>query len=279
MLTPQQRAAVMTEVPTQEQWRIILDVPQANRPWLTDEEAEIAAVVTVRSLRTLQAEGLIRADKASVGKPGVGRRMWRKDMVYFAAVAGELMRQFDWSIAKASAILRMLLLGGDLKGAVQPLVFDALSDPVDPPEEPVAKMIRREKRDWFLSIHDARFVFLKVPKATCKMVGAVRQEFPIAAFSGDAVVPVSFQLEDDDVFEGVAARVGRPEAERLRSEVQVCRSAYSHSRAGVWVDLSMPIRAAARRMKGLEVRFADDVALNVLQNSLLDSLSAKDGNP
>jgi len=237
-----------------EEWIRIFATDARDRQWKTDEEAAAAACVSVRTLRTLQAQKLITAEKAPTGEPGGWRRMWADNDVAIAALAGETSVRLGWSIAKAARAIRNFSENAKLLLIEQSKEYgkDTLGRVV----------IGQMPSDWFLSVHDNLAVVITVPdQKTAAAVGATTTLFPFGVIVCDEVLPVLYVLENSGAsLDGFIRKYGAEIASSPLIIAKCARIVATNSRVTSLLNISMPIRAACARMRGLEVEHADDGA-------------------
>lgn len=232
-------------------WMAIMDAPVSRRPWLTDGEACTAADTTVRTLQMLQTEGAIRSTKVQKSCGGF-RRVWGTDMMYLAAVAGDLIAQFDLSIAKAAAVLKLI----DGRN-IRPMVFDSVSGWTNDATD------CRQKDDWILSIYDREFASITTSQATAKRLRVMIRdtdtqqdavEFPIGIISGETAIRVMYELESRDAFNAYADEHGRDKAFLHGDILTACKASMNEAVSCMWCNLSMSIRKASRRIGVFDVK-------------------------
>lgn len=245
-----------------EEWIRIFATDARNRHWKTDEEAAAAACVSVRTLRTLQSQKLITAEKAPTGEPGGWRRMWADNDVAIAALAGETGVRLGWSVAKTARALRNF--SDDAK-----LLLIEQSNKYD--QSVLGKMmIRKMPADWFLSVHDNLAIIITVPdQETAAAVGATTPEFPFGVIVSDEVFPVLYVLENSgDALGDLIRKHGKQRFASHLIIAQCARIVAASTRVTSLINISMPIRAACARMRGLEVEYADDGAKRFIEEHL-----------
>lgn len=246
-----------------EEWIRIFATDARVRHWKTDEEAAAAACVSVRTLRTLQAQKLITAEKAPTGEPGGWRRMWADNDVAIAALAGEVNVLLGWPVAKAS---RALI---NLSENSRALLIEQSKEYGK--DAPGRVAIGQMESDWYLSVHNNLAVHITVPdKKTAEAVGATTITFPFGVIVGDEMFPVIYVLENSSAALNVF--IEKHGAEKASSPLIIAKCARivaTNSRVTSLLNMSIPIRAAFARMRGLEVEYADEGALRFITENLV----------
>lgn len=231
------------------------DLAGVEARMLDDAEAETASGVPVPSLRVLQGTGAIRSEKI-VKFHGGFRRMWPENEVLKASIAAALSEYFSWNIRLvASAMAR----GGEggLWDAVA-LISLAVADRSEPmlPED---KVMLFEERDIFVDLIDRKFLFLRVPSEFLPFAG-----YPIPNILLGMVMKDSFQ----NMSSAVLSKEGREMAMRMFGEEKTDKLVKIHrlvmavqknyiSKASI--NLSIQVRAAWRRIYGMEVKFPHQI--------------------
>lgn len=217
-----------------------------------DAEAVAASGMPLPSLRVLQAAGAIQARKTP--KPHGGfRRLWREEDILIAAVGAAICTHFAWNIRIAAEVM----------SKTRPGTWSAQASAIAGTMTPDASsLMRSTEDDWHLDLIDRRFLFLRLPPLVATL-------FPDAPpgqrnlLLGLATSKDTFQLIPWSVGfpAGRSALARKLPAEQVENAVRVYRVAmacHAHALSTASINISLPARAAWRRLRGLDVRFLQD---------------------
>ena len=217
-----------------------------------DTEAMAASGMPVPSLRVLKTAGAIQAQKTPKEHGGF-KRMWREEDVLIASIGAALGEHFAWNIR----------IVAEAMAKTRPGTWSALTAPIAETMSPDAgSLIRRTEDDWYLDLIDRKFLFLRIPPLASVV-------FPdIAAgetnlILGWATSKHTFQMLPWSLghAEGRArlAKITSPDqtatAERFYKFAML---AHTNALSTASINISMQVRAAWRRLHGLDAHFLQD---------------------
>jgi len=217
-----------------------------------DAEAVAASGMPLPSLRVLQAAGAIQAQKTPKEHGGF-KRMWREEDVLIASIGAAISEHFAWNIrivAEAMAKTRpgtWAALTGSIAGTISP---DA------------GALIRSSEDDWYLDLIDRKFLFLRVPPHYAGL-------FPDAP-PGETDLIIGCATSKDR-FQMLPWLLGHPEgrtklsANTSPAQITTAERIYklaiatrTNALSTASINISMQVRAAWRRLHGLDARFFQD---------------------
>lgn len=221
----------------------------------SDAETEAASGLPVPSLRVLQAAGAIRANKEPRSHGGF-RRSWTEAEVLKAAIGAAMSEHFAWNIRITGEALARARAG-----TWDALITIAIAD-LDQGTSRKASIITASEHDWYLDLIDRKFLFLRVPKVATTIL-------PGAPF-GQTDLPIGFATAKDS-FQilpwSLGARAGRAEVEKLMGKAamkpillayKLAMAAHGNFLSKASINASIQVRAAWRRLHGLDARFVQD---------------------
>lgn len=220
-----------------------------------DAEIETASGLPVPSLRALQAAGALRAQKEPKTHGGF-RRSWAESEVLKAAIGAAISEHFAWNIR----------ISGEALAKTRPGTWDALTTiaiaDLDQGASRKASVITASEHDWYLDLIDRKFLFLRIPKVATALL-------PDANF-GQTDLPLGFATSKDS-FQlmpwSLGTKAGRAQVEKLvgNAAMESILLAYKFAMAAhgnflsrASINASMQVRAAWRRLHGLEARFVQE---------------------
>ncbi len=217
-----------------------------------DAEAVAASGMPLPSLRVLQAAGAIQAQKTPKEHGGF-KRMWCEEDVLIASIGAAISEHFAWNIR----------IVAEAMAKTKPGTWAALTDSIAETMSPDAgALIRSSKDDWHLDLIDRKFLFLRVP--------------PLAAMLFHDAPPRETNLilgyaTSKDTFQMLPWLAGSPQglaklskasspaqdtaAERIYKLAMATRA---NALSTASVNISMQVRAAWRRLHGLDAHFLQD---------------------
>jgi len=217
-----------------------------------DAEAVAASGMPLPSLRVLKTAGAIQAQKTPKAHGGF-KRMWRAEDVLIASIGAAMSEHFAWNI-------RIVAEG---MAKTRPNTWSALTTSIAgtiSPDE--GALIRKTEHDWYLDLVDRKFLFLRVPPLTTLL------SFDAAFGQTDLVLGWA---TSKDTFQMLPWSLGHAEgrwrlaqnispddiatAERLYNFAML---AHANALSTASINISMQVRAAWRRLHGLDVRFVQD---------------------
>lgn len=217
-----------------------------------DAEAVAASGMPLPSLRVLQAAGAIQAQKTPKEHGGF-KRMWREEDVLIASIGAAISEHFVWNIRIVAEAMAKTRPG--TWAALTALIAGTIS-PEDGP------LVRSTPDDWYLDLIDRKFLFLRVPP----LFATIFHDAP----PGKADLIIGYATSKD-TFQMLPWLLGSPEgrsklakitspaqattAERIY-KLAIATRANALSTASI--NISMQVRAAWRRLHGLDAHFLQD---------------------
>jgi hypothetical protein len=211
-----------------------------------------ASGMPLPSLRVLQAAGAIQAQKTPKEHGGF-KRMWREEDVLIAAIGAAISEHFAWNIR----------IVAEAMAKTRPGTWSALTasiaGTISPEEGP---LVRSTPDDWYLDLLDRKFLFLRVPP----VFATIFHDAP----PGKADLIIGYATSKD-TFQMLPWLAGSPQglvklskasspaqaaaAERIY-KLAIATRASALSTASI--NISMQVRAAWRRIHGLDAHFLQD---------------------
>jgi hypothetical protein len=230
--------------------------PIAETPLFGDQETIAASGVPLPSLRVLQAAGAIRAEQMPKHHGGF-RRMWPEEDVLKAAIAAALGEHFAWNIRLVATVM----------AKVQPPLWSALiAAAANELQQADARTLRRtfvvmSELDWYAELIDRKFMFLKAPEiTTLSLPGWTpgRTELLQGILETDTFTGISWQLATPRGRKLARETLGEDKAQQLAQLYKVAVVSHGNFLSKATINLSLQVRAAWRRLHGLESRFAQE---------------------
>ena len=217
-----------------------------------DAEAVAASGMPLPSLRVLQAAGAIQAQKTPKEHGGF-KRMWREEDVLIASIGAAISEHFAWNIR----------IVAEAMAKTRPGTWAALTASIAETISPDAgALIRSTEDDWYLDLIDRKFLFLRVPP----LFATIFHDAP----PGKADLIIGYATSKD-TFQMLPWLAGSPQglaklskasspaqataAERIY-KLAIATRANALSTASI--NISMQVRAAWRRLHGLDAHFLQD---------------------
>lgn len=217
-----------------------------------DAEAVAASGMPLPSLRVLQAAGAIQAQKTPKEHGGF-KRMWREEDVLIASIGAAISRHFAWNIR----------IVAEAMAKTRPGTWSALTasiaETISPGEGP---LVRSTPDDWYLDLIDRKFLFLRLPP----LFATIFHDAP----PGKSNLIIGYATSKD-TFQMLPWLAGSPQglaklskapspaqataAERIY-KLAIATRANALSTASI--NISMQVRAAWRRLHGLDAHFLQD---------------------
>lgn len=227
---------------------------EPSGPRLHGDAAAVAASgMPVPSLRVLQGAGAIQAEKSPKFHGGF-KRMWREEDVLIAAIGAAISEHFAWNIR----------LVAEAMSKTRPGTWRALAEAIASamPAEERAVVIRATEHDWHLDLIDRKFLFLRIPPlATALALDTAFGQTDLIL--GWATSKDTFQMLPWSLGHGpgrarladTAGGAAVASAERL---YRIAMAAHGNALSRSSINISMQVRAAWRRLHGLDARFFQD---------------------
>ncbi|WP_131725588.1 hypothetical protein ACTTAF_17475 [Rhodobacter capsulatus] len=217
-----------------------------------DAEAVAASGMPLPSLRVLQAAGAIQAQKTPKEHGGF-KRMWREEDVLIAAIGAAISEHFAWNIR----------IVAEAMAKTRPGTWSALTasiaGTISPEEGP---LVRSTPDDWYLDLIDRKFLFLRVPP----LFATIFHDAP----PGKADLIIGYATSKD-TFQMLPWLLGSPEGRsklaKITSPAQVTTAeriyklaiaTRANALSTASINISMQVRAAWRRLHGLDAHFLQD---------------------
>ena len=229
------------------------DSETPGTPLYGDQDAEAASGVPLPSLRVLQSSGALRSAKTPKTHGGF-RRMWTETDVLKAAVATALSQHFAWNIR----------LTADVMAKVQPalwgiLIEAALSElETRGPKAPESDIIAAEALDWYIELIDRKFLFLTIPEAFSGIVPGTapgQRNLLIGMATKESFSGISWEIATQKGQKVAAEVLGEAGAQKLTEMYKVAIASHRNFLSKATINLGMQVRAAWRRLHGLDYRF------------------------
>lgn len=217
-----------------------------------DAEAVAASGMPLPSLRVLQAAGAIQAQKTPKEHGGF-KRMWREEDVLIASIGAAISEHFAWNIRIVAEAMAKTRPG------TWTALTASIAGTISPEEGP---LVRSTPDDWYLDLIDRKFLFLRVPPVFVTI-------FPDAP-PGKSDLIIGYATSKD-TFQMLPWLAGSPQglaklskatspaqataAERIY-RLAIATRANALSTASI--NISMQVRAAWRRLHGLDAHFLQD---------------------
>lgn len=217
-----------------------------------DAEAVAASGMPLPSLRVLQAAGAIQAQKTPKEHGGF-KRMWREEDVLTASIGAAISEHFAWNIRIVAEALAKTRPG------TWSALTASIAGTISPEEGP---LVRSTTDDWYLDLIDRKFLFLRLPPLFATI-------FPDAP-PGKSDLIIGYATSKD-TFQMLPWLAGSPQglaklskatspaqaiaAERIY-KLAIATRASALSTASI--NISMQVRAAWRRLHGLDAHFLQE---------------------
>jgi hypothetical protein len=183
--------------------------------------------------------------------------MWPEDEVLKAAIAGVLGEHFAWNIRLvATAMAKVQSPLWDILIAV---AVNELRE-ADPATLQRTFVVASEL-DWHAELIDRRFLFLKVPEVTTLSLPdwtSGRTELLQGVLEADTFVGISWELETGRGRKVADDILGEEKAQQLRQLYKLAIASRSNFLSKATINLGLQVRAAWRRLHGLESRFVQE---------------------
>ena len=233
----------------------LVDLVMGKNRMYGDAEAEAASGVPLPSLRVLQGTGAIKSEK--VAKPHGGfRRMWVEGEVLKAAIGAALGEHFAWNIRLVAAALAKHSSFG-FWDQIAMLSF-AVADRQEPMVREDRIMVS-EDNDYYVDLFDRKFLFLRTPEALLPLPGFQVRNILLGMVDKDQFRNLSAAILSPEGQKRAIEEFGAEKAESIIKYHKMVMSAHKNFVSKTSVNISMPVRAAWRRMHGLEVKFIQEI--------------------
>jgi hypothetical protein len=232
------------------------DSPAASEPLWSDQEMIAASGVPLPSLRVLQSAGAIRSQKAPKYHGGF-RRMWIEDDVLKAAIAAAVGVHFAWNIRLVASVM----------AKVQRPIWDMLiAIVVDDLRQAEPNTLRKSfvvatEVDWYAELIDRTCLFLKVPEVVALQLPGWtphRTELLLGVLADDTFTGISWEMVTPRGRKLARETMGEEKAEQLERFYKLALVSHGNLLSKASINLSLQVRAAWRRLHGMESRFVQE---------------------
>lgn len=217
-----------------------------------DAEAVAASGMPLPSLRVLQAAGAIQAQKTPKEHGGF-KRMWREEDVLIASIGAAISEHFAWNIRIVAEAMAKTRPG------TWPALTASIAETISPD---AGALIRSSEDDWHLDLIDRKFLFLRVP--------------PLAAMLFHDAPPGETNLiigyaTSKDTFQMLPWLLGHPQGLATATSIsapatskkaehfyKLVMATRANALSTASINISMQVRAAWRRLHGLDAHFLQD---------------------
>lgn len=246
--------------------RDLNDSPESE-PIFGDEEIAAASGVPLPSLRVLQAAGAIRSEKSPKFHGGF-RRMWPEDEVLKAAIAAALGEHFAWNIRQVATVMASVQL---------PLWNTLIAGAADELRRAEPSTLQRSfvvasELDWYAELIDRKFLFLKAPTYATDMLpgwNSKRSDLLLGVLEGDTFTGISWELATPRGRKLARETLGDEKARQLEPLYKLALVSHGNFLSKASINLSLQVRAAWRRLHGMESRFVQE-AVRLRRRKLRD---------
>ena len=218
----------------------------------SDAEAVAASGMPVPSLRVMQAAGAIQAQKTPKAHGGF-RRSWREGDILIAAIGAAMSKHFEWNIRLVSEA--MAKGRGETWGVLTEPIAGTMSTDSD-------DLILSTDDDWHLDLFDRKLLFLRVPLVMTTMLpGAVFGQTSLIlgwVTSRGTFEILPWRLGNPEGRRRIARNLPPEEFDRVMRLYRFANACRDHALSITSVNITLPVRAAWRRLRGLEARFVQD---------------------
>jgi len=218
-----------------------------------DAETVAASGMPIPSLRVLQGAGAIQARKIPKQHGGF-RRMWHEEDVLIAAMKAAISEHFAWNIR----------LAAEAMAKTRPGTWRTLTHAIAStmPEDASATVIRASEHDWYLELVDRKFLFLRVPPlATALDLDLTFGQTDLIlgwATSKDTFQMLPWSLGHAAGRARIRETTGGRNAASAEHLYRIAMAAHGNALSRTSINISMQVRAAWLRLRGLDARFFQD---------------------
>lgn len=217
-----------------------------------DAEAVAASGMPLPSLRVLQAAGAIQAQKTPKEHGGF-KRMWREEDVLIASIGAAISEHFAWNIR----------IVAEAMAKTRPGTWSALTasiaGSISPEEGP---LVRSTPDDWYLDLIDRKFLFLRVPP----LFATIFHDAPPG--KADLIIGYATSKDTFQMLPWLAgSQQGLAKLSKATSPAQATAAeriyklaiaTRANALSTASINISMQVRAAWRRLHGLDAHFLQD---------------------
>jgi hypothetical protein len=225
----------------------------AETPLFGDQETATASGVPLPSLRVLQAGSAIQSAKAPKYHGGF-RRMWPEQDVLKAALAAALGEHFAWNVRLVAAAM------AKVRPALWNILIEAALIETDKgdPKSPKPTLLVASALDWYAELIDRKFLFFQIPELfTDVLPGAAagQTSLLLGMVAKDTFVGISWELAAPRGRKVANETLGDEGARKAMRLYKLAMASHDNFLSKATINLSLHVRAAWRRLHGLESRF------------------------
>jgi hypothetical protein len=228
----------------------------AETPLYGDAAIVAASGLALPSLRVMQSAGAIRAEKEPKEHGGF-RRMWPETDVLKAAVAAAMSEHFAWNIRVVAEAMAKTK-AGTWEGVIAVAIADLEED-----KSLKGVLVTASEQDCFLELIDRKFLFLKAPEYMAMALPDTRhgQTDLLLGYvkSKNIFQMLPWLFETSRGRDKIKKLVGPDAAEIAFRLYKVAKAAHGNFLSKATINISMQVRAAWRRLHGLEARFVQEI--------------------
>lgn len=218
-----------------------------------DADAVAASEMPLPSLRVLQAAGAIQAQK-SPKEHGGFRRLWLEEDVLIASIGAAISEHFAWNIRIVAEVM----------AKTRPGTWAALTASIGGTISPDAgALIRSSEDDWHLDLIDRKFMFLRVPPlvSTLFLDAPPRETSLILGYatSKDTFQMLPWLLGHQEGRTKLAAITSPAQITTAERIYKLAMATRVNALSTASINISMQVRAAWRRLHGLDAHFLQEV--------------------
>ncbi len=232
----------------------LVDLVMGKNRMYGDAEAEAASGVPLPSLRVLQGTGAIKSEK--VAKPHGGfRRMWLEREVLKAAIGAALGEHFAWNIRLVAAALAKHSSFGFWDQIA--MLSLAAADRQEPMVRESRIMVA-EDNDYYAELFDRKFLFLRTPEKLPPLPGFPVRNILLGMVDKDQFRNLSASILSPEGQAWAIQEFGEEKAKNIIKYHKTVMAAHNNFVSKTSVNISMQVRAAWRRLYGMESKFLKD---------------------
>lgn len=232
----------------------LVDFVMGRNRMYGDAEAEAASGVPLPSLRVLQSTGAIKSEKVSKEHGGF-RRMWTEGEVLKAAIGAALGEHFAWNIRLVAAALAKHSSFGfwDQIAVLSLAAADRQETLVREDRIMVA-----EDNDYYTELFDRKFLFLRTPEMLPRLPGFSARNILLGMVDKDQFRNLSAAILSPEGQARAIEEFGEVKAKNIIKYHKTVMAAHNNFVSKTSVNISMQVRAALRRLHGMETKFLKD---------------------
>ena len=217
-----------------------------------DAEAVAASGMPLPSLRVLQAAGAIQAQKTPKEHGGF-KRMWREEDVLIASIGAAISEHFAWNIRIVAEAMAKTRPG------TWAALTASIAGTVSPDEGP---LVRSTPDDWYLHLIVRKFLFLRVPPLFVTIFPDAppgKSDLIIGyATSKDTFQMLPWLLGHQQGRQKLALNYTPDQVEHFSKLYRYAIATRANALSTASINISMQVRAAWRRLHGLDAHFLQD---------------------